>query len=164
MPQGRVLSPLSFILHTNDCVSHRANSSLIRPTDHAALVGFEQSPNWSTGVGWTTFRTGVDFKHFKNKRNSDWFFGEKKSSIQPVTLQVVATENAEEYMYLGTVNDSKLTWTANTVAKYTNAQQRLYCKRIIMCLNCRHRNTDFVLHNQCGDVCHPALMSANGMC
>lgn len=44
----------------------------------------------------------------------------KKSSIQPVTFQVVATENAEECMYLGTVNDSELTWTANTMAKYTN--------------------------------------------
>lgn len=40
------------------------------------------------------------------------------SCIQPVTFQDVPTKNAEEYMYLGTMNDSKL---AAVGAKYTDS-------------------------------------------
>ncbi len=56
-------------------------------------------------------------------------FRGKPTSLSPITMNNVITENVQEYKYLGTVIDSKLTWNAHTNARLAKAQQRLYFLR-----------------------------------
>ena len=50
-------------------------------------------------------------------------------------IQGTVIETVEEYKYLGTIIDYKLTWSANTLAKYSKVQQRLYFLRKLHSFN-----------------------------
>ena len=49
--------------------------------------------------------------------------------LTPVTMNNAPIEIVQEYKYLGTIIDSKLTWNANTNARSAKAHQRLYFLR-----------------------------------
>ena len=48
---------------------------------------------------------------------------------QPLVIDGDQVETVEEYKYLGTMIDSKLTWNSNTAAIYKKGQQRLHFMR-----------------------------------
>jgi len=59
----------------------------------------------------------------------------RPSPLQPVTIRGTSIEIVEKYKYLGTIIDYKLTWSANTLARYSEAQQRLYFLRKLYSFN-----------------------------
>ena len=127
MPQGCVLPPLLYILYTNDCVSQTPECSLIKFADDTALVGF------LTG-NELNYRQEIEHFHEWCKANSlilntlktkEMVINfRKRPPFKPVTLQGNDIDMVEEFKYLGII-DNKLTWKANTLARYSKAQQRL---------------------------------------
>lgn len=132
VPQGSVLSPLLYILYTNDCVSHTPGCSFFKFADDTAIVGLLTGDE-------TGYRQEIDQFHewctanslilniLKTKEMVINF--RKRPSIEPISIHGSNIDIVEEYKYLGTIIDNKLTWKANTLARYTKAQQRLYFLR-----------------------------------
>lgn len=139
LPQGCVLSPLLFILHTNDCVSHHSKCSLIKFADDVALVGLltdndqdyrseiDQFYEWCCGNSL--------FLNISKTKEMVIDFRKKPLPLQPVTINEIVIETVNEYKYLGTIIDHKLTWSANTLARYSKAQQRLFFLRKLRSFN-----------------------------
>jgi len=120
-------------LYTNDCVSHHSNCSLIKFADNAALVSFLTDNEQD-------YRTEVDHFHEWCNQNSLILniskikemvidFRKRPPPLQPVTIQEKAIETVEEYKYVGTIIDYKLPWSANSLARYSEAEQRLHFLR-----------------------------------
>lgn len=55
-------------------------------------------------------------------------FKKKSAIVVPVVLHNIQTEFVQECKYLGTTTNDKLTWDANTAAKFAKAQRRLCFK------------------------------------
>ena len=53
-------------------------------------------------------------------------FRRDKSSNSPVTINDKDIEVVDEYKYLGTILDSKLSWNSNTNSVYKKCKQRLH--------------------------------------
>ena len=62
-------------------------------------------------------------------------FRKRPPPLQPVTIHGTVIETVEEYKYLGTFIDPKLTWTSNTQARHSKAQQRLHFLRKLRSFN-----------------------------
>ncbi len=132
-PQGCVLSPLFYILYTNDCRSGSENRHFVKFADDTVIVSLLNNEETSHGsvidhfVTWcqdaflelNAFKTKdmrIDFR--RNVTNTD------KTSINGQEIEVVT-----EYKYLGSIIDDKLCFESNTSLLCKKGQQRLYCLR-----------------------------------
>ncbi len=120
-----VLSPLFYILYTNDCRSVTENRHFVKFADDTVIVSLRNNEETSHGpvidhfVIWcqNAFKTkDIDFR--RNVTNTD------KTSINGLEIEVVT-----EYKYLGSIIDDKLCFESNTSLLCKKGQQRLYCLR-----------------------------------
>ena len=106
---------------------------------HAALVGFLTDSDQD-------YRSEVDHFHDWCNQNSLILnisktkemvidFRKRPPPLQPVTIHGTVIETVEEHKYLATFIDPKLTWTSNTQARHSKAQQRLHFLRKLRSFN-----------------------------
>ena len=62
-------------------------------------------------------------------------FRRKKENLEPVIINGQEVEVVEEYKYLGTIIDDKLSWKSNTHRVHAKAQQRLFFLRKLRSFN-----------------------------
>lgn len=120
-PQGWVLSPLLFVLYTNDCQS----------TDDSVIVSLLQDQEEGRGpvidnfIGWCN-NSCLQLNVSKTKEMLINFW--KKSSC-PKTHFHTVVETVSQYKYLGTILDEKLSFEANTDYICKKANQELFFLR-----------------------------------
>ena len=132
-PQGCVLSPIFYILYTDDCRSQHDNQFFVKYADDTALLSLlsgdyvDHGPALDDFVNWcdssclvlNTAKTKELVIDFRRKPN-DFV----SSKLHGVNIDVVT-----EYKYLGTIFTNRLTWDINTDTILKKAYQRLYFLR-----------------------------------
>lgn len=71
------------------------------------------------------------------------------SSFSPVIMTNTDNEIVQEYKYLATIMDDKLTWNAKTTARFVKAQQHLYVDvdvTFVLCSCCQTRGNKCFIH------------------
>ena len=131
-PQGSVVSPVLYILFTNDCCSSNELQYTVKFADDTALVDLSNSDS--------QFEQEVDrFVTWCRNNSLQLNVGKTQEMVvdfrksgnvpQPLVIDGQIVQRTETYKYLGTVIDSKLTFDVNTDTIFRKAQSRLYMLR-----------------------------------
>ncbi len=109
-PWGCVLSPLLYILYTNDCRSEIENHHIVKAADDMVTVSLLPDECLMA------LDMCIDFRHHHSK---------------PVNTKINGqdAEIVESYRYLGTVNDNKLSFDCSTNILCKKSQHCLFCLR-----------------------------------
>ena len=123
-PQGWVLSPVLYILDTDDCRSNHLNRFLVKFADDSALLSLLQGSEQYHGPAITEFVDWCD--------NSYLDLNVTKTNEVIVDLSAGKTiihnnevEIFSKYKYLSTIFDDKLKWDDNTEEIVKKGQQLL---------------------------------------
>lgn len=135
-PQGCVLSPLFFILYTDDCRSTQPNCHLVKYADDTVLLSLLSGPSQHHGpvlqefVEWCD-SSNLELNVSKTKDMVVTFSSRQKELAAAVTTTIhgMPVEVVEEYKYLGTIFDNLLKFSANTENILKKCHQRLYLLR-----------------------------------
>ena len=131
-PQGCVLSPLLFILYTNDCQLSN-DVFTVKFADDAAVTGLISNSEFSYRQGIDRFLSWCkdNFLVLNVKKTKEMIidFRRNKNTLQPLTLENEEIERVDHYKYLGVMIDSKLSFSKHVDYIYKKGQQRLYFLR-----------------------------------
>lgn len=109
-PQGCVLSPLLYILHTNDCRSHYDNRHIIKFADDSVIVSLLYDDETSHGpvvdgfVSWC----GNAFLQLNVSKTKDMCIDFRRLPPAPQcsAIESQAVDMVTNYKYLGTMIDN----------------------------------------------------------
>ena len=129
-PQGCVLSPLLYILYTNDCGSTYDGRHLLKFADDTVLISLLQDGEVDHGSVVKDFVELCDnhFLKFNVHKTKDMDIELRKTSHStfPTIIKGSLVETVECYKYLGTVVDKNLNHDLNTSAICQKGLQGLY--------------------------------------
>ena len=138
-PQESVVSPVLFILFTNDCRCDNVQQYMIKFADDAALADLTNSELEADGEV-SKYETEVrrfvswckdNFLELNVGKTEEVIFDFRTSGTTPDPLVIdgQTVRRVEAYKYLGTIIDAKLRFNENTDRIYKKAQSRLYMLR-----------------------------------
>ncbi|KAL8583439.1 hypothetical protein ACOMHN_044798 [Nucella lapillus] len=127
-PQGYVMSPALFTLYTSDCLCLTEGTLQVKFSDDTSLTGLIATSETAyrnavqTMVEWCdanylllnvakTKEVVVDFRRDQPKPT-------------PLVIRGEDVELVDQYKYLGSIIDSKLSWSANAQALLKKGNQR----------------------------------------
>ncbi len=131
-----MLSPLLFILYTDDCRSTQPNCHLVKYADDTVLLSLLSGPSQHHGpvlqefVEWCD-SSNLELNVSKTKEMVVTFSKKQRDLAAAVTTTIHGkpVEVVEEYKYLGTIFDNLLKFSSNTEETLRRCQQRLYLLR-----------------------------------
>lgn len=133
-PQGTVLSPFLFSLHTSDFCYNSDDCHLQKFSDDTAIIGCVSDGNdqeyrgvISDFVGWC--ETNVLQINAGKTQEMIIDFRRKSPPTTPVNIQGKDIEIVDSYKYLGVHLNNKLDRTTNTDVLYKKGQSRLHLLR-----------------------------------
>ena len=162
-PQGCVLSPLLFILFTNDSRSIRPNMYFIKFSDDTALPSLLSYDEVSHGPILNYFVAWCDRSYLclNATKTKDMCIDFRKDP--PPQSDTVIHDNkvevVDEYKYLGTTINNKLKWDRHCSVTYKKCQQRFYCLRKL-----RSVNTDSTILSMFYKYCIHSVLTFSFIC
>lgn len=133
LPQGCVLSPLFFILYTNDCRSTQENSYLVKFSDDTVLLSLLQRPSSDHGDALNVFISWCDNHclelNVSKTKEIIIDFGRNRDTVFNSTIHNAKVEIVSSYKYLGTVFDEHLRFDLNSATIVKKGQQRIHLLR-----------------------------------
>lgn len=138
-PQGCVLSPLLFMLYTNDCKSMFESRYILKYADDSVIVSLLQDQEVGHGPVLDYFVRWCDdsYLQLNVSKTKDMILDFRKNPpvTTPTFLKGTAVEVVSQYKYLGTILDNKLSFETNSDAICRKANQRLFYLRKLRCFN-----------------------------
>ena len=133
-PQGSTISPVLFTLYTNECRSNTQEHVTIKFADDTAIIGLIRDNDETNYRAWVDqfiewCRSSCLLLNTNKTKEMIFDFRSGGSTHQQMTIEAQGIEVVEEYKYLGTIIDAKLSWNTNTDAIYKKGLQRLYFMR-----------------------------------
>ncbi|CAI5677546.1 unnamed protein product [Oreochromis niloticus] len=129
-PQGCCLSPLLFILYTNECRSNFTNRHILKFADDTVIVSLLVGDESGHGQVVDDFVNWCDesFLSLNVSKTKDMIIGFRKSSYSssPTIIKTADIGIVESYKYLGVVLDHKLCFESHADATTKKVQQRLF--------------------------------------
>ncbi|XP_060758310.1 uncharacterized protein LOC132868975 [Neoarius graeffei] len=133
---GCVLSPLLFILYTDECRSTYPNCHLVKFADDTVLLSLLSGPSLHHGPALQQFiewcdSSCLELNVSKTKEMVVTFSSSQRELAAAVTTMVhgFPVETVEEYKYLGTILDCQLRFSSNTEGILRKCHQRMYLLR-----------------------------------
>ncbi len=128
-----VLSPLLFVLYTNDCQSTDESRFIVKFADDSVIVSLLQDHEGGHGPVMDNFITWCNdsCSQLNVCKTKDMLIDFRKNppASAPTFINGTAVEIVSQYKYLGTILDDKLTSEANTDYICKKANQRLFFLR-----------------------------------
>ena len=138
-PQGCCLSPLLYILYTNDCRSNYPKRHIIKCADDSVIVSLLEADEQLHGPVVNDFVSWCDesFLQLNVSKTKDMIISFRKSSPCPVLTSIKGAdiELVDSYKYLGVVVDNKLCFDSHVASTTKKVQQRLYFLRKMSSFN-----------------------------
>lgn len=132
-PQGCVLSPLLFVLYTNECRSEYSGRHILKFADDTVIVSLLKGSDTEHGPVVSDFTDWCESSFLKINacKTKEMFVDFRKNppSLPPVSFNSQSVEVVHQYKYLGTIIDDKLTFEHQVDALCTKAHQRMYFYR-----------------------------------
>ncbi|KAK1794693.1 hypothetical protein P4O66_001266 [Electrophorus voltai] len=131
-PQGWVLSPLLYSLHTYDCTATSSSTIIVKFADDTVVMGLISDNDERAYL--------EEIKHLENwcqennlllnvsktkelivdcNKKQEWHY-------QPVRISGTTVERVDSFRYLGVHNSQDLSWSRHTNSLEKKARQRLY--------------------------------------
>lgn len=145
-PQGCVLSPLLFVLYTNECRSQHAGRHILKFADDSVIVSLLTSndPDHGPVVREFTDWCSSSFMSINVAKTKEMLIDFRK--VVPGTPSLVIEDQVvgrvHNYKYLGTNVDDKLTFNDHVDSICSKAHQRMYFLRKL-----RNFNVDSTFFN-----------------
>lgn len=129
-PQGCVISPVLFILYTNDCVTSTPGCSIFKYADDTVILGeiTDNEVNYRNCISDVSGWCEDNFLHLNVGKTKEIVFDFRQNSsiTASVAINGDPVDIVEEYKYLGLIIDQKLNWCSNTKMLHAKGKQRLY--------------------------------------
>ena len=139
-PQGCVLSPVLFIMYTNDLRWHSDTVRIFKYADDTAVVGLIKNSDDNEYFKCIDFVNNWCKEHFlklnvTKTKEIVLDFRRRSCDTVPVTIDDNCVECVDSYKYLGLLMDDKLTFSYHVDCQLKKANKRLYCIRTMKKLN-----------------------------
>jgi hypothetical protein len=134
-PQGCVLSPVLFTLHTSGCRATHDRCKLVKYADDTAIVCLinKREDNLFFNEEVNTFVQWCDNNHLllnvKKTKEMVIDFGRTVTPFEDLVIKGNTVDRVSEYKYLGTIIDNQLNWQSNTERICTKTRKRLHYLR-----------------------------------
>ena len=139
-PQGCVLSPVLFVLYTNDMSWNTDNVFISKYADDAAIVGLIQNNDCTEYLQCIDFVNSWcanNYLELNVTKTKELLcdFRRNKQCVQSVEIDGKIVERTSLYTYLGDTLDGKLTFGYHVEKQVKKANSRLYFMRCMRKLN-----------------------------
>lgn len=131
-PQGCVLSPIFFVIYTNELTSSHDSNMLLKFADDTAIIGRMQGTDDSSyhdDIARTVKWCQENNLYLNDKKTKEVIvdFRKSKNVGQPVNINGTDIERASHYKYLGVIIDNKLSLTQHVEQQKLKMSKRMYC-------------------------------------
>ena len=133
-PQGCVLSPILFVLYTNDLCWNSENVIIQKYADDTIILGLIENDcdnEYQQCIDFVNKWCIENYLSLNASKTKEllWDFRKISPSIEPIQISGTVVERVNTYKYLGLVVDNKLSFIQHVESQIKKANRRIYCIR-----------------------------------
>ena len=136
-PQGCVLSPVLFVLYTNNMTWNSGNTIVVKYADDTMIVGLVKNDDDSDYFKCIDFVSNwckENYLDINVSKTKEVVYDYRKTEVDrsPVVIDGKDVDAVEEYKYLGLVMDNSLTFSGHVEQQIKKVNRRLYFTRSLI--------------------------------